>query len=146
MISLFAALYVGLSGSLTLPQGGSAMYRVGGASLRCGYYLTEDFAVEGETAWTEDCAGLAAQCLWHWQGWSGYGDLFGYSRFDPFFTLGAKGWTGRGSGQFGPKAGFGALYHLTDSWSVRADADATLGLDAQTEMVYTVGVGVQYEF
>lgn len=146
MLSLLAALYVGLSGSLLLPQGGSDARRAGGASLRGGYYLTEDFAVEGEAAWLEDGAGLAAQGLWHWQGWSGYGDLFGYSRFDPFFTFGAKGRVGRGPGQVGPKAGFGALYHLTDSWALRADADATLGLDTRTEMVYTLGVGIQYEF
>ena len=143
----WAETYVGASGTLLLPQGGSRLHRVGGASVRGGYYLTEDLAVEGEAAWLEDVAGLAAGALWHWQGASLYGDLFGYSRFDPFFTVGAKGWIGRrGAGQVGPKAGLGAFYHLTDNWSLRAEADATLGLDVETEVDYTVSAGVQYSF
>ena len=110
------------------------------------HYLTEDWAVEGEAAWLEDSAGLAVDALGHFQGWDLYGDLFGYSRFDPFVTLGAKGWIGRDCGQVGPKAGLGAFYHLTDSWSLRADADATLGLETNCEMLYSLSVGVQYSF
>ena len=148
MSSVLAAAetYVGLSGSVLLPQGGSRMRRLGGATLRGGYYLTEDWAVEGEAAWLESAAGLSAQALGHVQGWSLYGDLFGYSRFDPFVTLGVRGWIGHGAGQVGPKAGFGAFYHLTDSWSLRADADATLGLETNCEMLYSLSAGVQYSF
>ena len=143
---LSAETYVGLSGSVTLPQGGSRMHRVGGAAIRGGTYLTEDWAVEGEVAWLENFAGLGVQALGHFQGWSLYGDLFGYSRFDPFVTLGAKGWIGHGCGQVGPKAGLGAFYHLTDNWSLRADADATLGLESDCEMLYSLSAGVQYSF
>ena len=143
---LSAETYVGLSGSVTLPQGGSRMHRVGGAAIRGGTYLTEDWAVEGEVAWLENFAGLGAQALGHFQGWGLYGDLFGYSRFDPFVTLGAKGWVGDGCGQVGPKAGLGAFYHLTDSWSLRADADATLGLETNCEMLYSISAGFQYAF
>lgn len=143
---LSAETYVGLSGSVTLPQGGSRMHRVGGAAIRGGTYLTEDWAVEGEVAWLENFAGLGVQALGHFQGWGLYGDLFGYSRFDPFVTLGAKGWVGDGCGQVGPKAGLGAFYHLTDSWSLRADADATLGLEANCEMLYSISAGFQYAF
>lgn len=143
---LSAETYVGLSGSVTLPQGGSRMHRVGGAAIRGGTYLTEDWAVEGEVAWLENFAGLGVQALGHFQGWGLYSDLFGYSRFDPFVTLGAKGWVGDGCGQVGPKAGLGAFYHLTDSWSLRADADATLGLETNCEMLYSIGIGVQYSF
>ena len=146
MNSILTALYIGLSGALTLPQGGADMPRLGGGALRVGSYLNEDFAIEGEAAWLEDRAGLALDGLWHLQGWSGYGDLFGYSRFDPFLTFGAKGWVGNGPGQVGPKVGCGAFYHLTDNWSLRADGDATLGLDGETEMIYSINVGVQYEF
>ena len=138
--------YVGVSGALLLPQGGSRMHRVGGAALRGGCYVSDDWAIEGEAASLEDAAGLACAALWHAQGWSLYGDLFGYSRFDPFLTAGARGWIGRGCGQVGPKAGIGAFYHLTDNWSLRADADATLGLDTAREMLYTISVGVQYSF
>ena len=42
--------------------------------------------------------GFAAQGLWHWQDCELYGRLFGYSVFDPFFTLGARGWLGDGIG------------------------------------------------
>ena len=143
---LSAETYVGMSGSVLLPQGGSRMHRVGGASLRVGHYLDENWALEGEAAWLEDAAGLGAQALWHLQGWDFYGNLFGYSRFDPFLTFGARGWIARDCGQVGPKTGFGAFYHLTDNWSLRADADVTLGLETNCEMLYTVSVGVQYSF
>lgn len=143
---LSAETYVGLSGSVTLPQGGSRMHRVGGAAIRGGTYLTEDWAVEGEVAWLENFASLGVQALGHFQGWGLYSDLFGYSRFDPFVTLGAKGWVGDGCGQVGPKAGLGAFYHLTDSWSLRADADATLGLETNCEMLYSISAGFQYAF
>jgi len=142
----FDRWFVGASGQLMLPQGGSRLRRVGGAALRGGCYLTESWAVEGEVAWLEDVAGLGVDALGHCQGWDGYGDLFGYSRFDPFVTVGARGWIGNGCGQVGPKAGLGAFYHLTDSWALRADADATLGLETNCEMLYSLSVGVQYSF
>ena len=132
--------YVGAAASLTLPQGGSGCHgphRVGGAALRAGYYVSEFWALEGEAAWLEDFAGLSAAALWHW---------WGYERLDPFFTLGARGWVGRGPGQVGPKVGVGTFYHLTDNWSLRADADATLGLDSKVEMLYTISAGVQFSF
>lgn len=142
----FGRGYVGASAALTLPQGGSRLHHVGGAALRGGYYLTEDWAIEGEVAWIENYAGLALDALGHFQGWDLYGDLFGYSRFDPFVTLGAKGWIGRSCGQVGPRAGLGAFYHLTDNLSLRADADAVLGLETNCEMVYSLSVGVQFGF
>jgi len=137
--------YIGAAAALTLPQGGSRLHRVGGAALRGGCYLTENWALEAEAAWLEDFAGLSAQALGHLQGLSLYGDLFGYSRFDPFVTVGARGWIGR-EGQVGPKASAGAFYHLTDEWALRFDADATLGLESRCEVDYTLAVGVQYAF
>ncbi len=142
----FDRWFVGFSGSMMLPQGGSQLRTVGGGAARLGFYLTEDWAIEGEAAWLEDVAGLSVDVLGHFQGWSFYGDLFGYSRFDPFITLGAKGWIGADDGQVGPKVGLGAFYHLTDSWALRFDADATLGLESQCEMLYTLSVGIQYSF
>ncbi len=142
----FDRWYVGVAGQMMLPQGGSRLHHVGGAAFRGGYYLTEDWAVEGEVAWLENFAGMGAAALGHFQGWDLYGDLFGYSRFDPFLTLGARGWIGQDGGQVGPKAGLGAFYHLTDEWALRADADATLGLETNCEMLYSLSVGVQYSF
>ena len=137
---------VGLSGQVLLPQGGSRLHRVGGAALRADGYVTESWAAEFEAAWLEDVVGLSAVALGHLQGCALYADYFGYSRFDPFVTVGAKGWVGRDCGQVGPKAGIGAFYHLTDSWALRADADATLGLETNCEMLYTLSVGVQWSF
>jgi len=141
----FGRWYAGVSAQMMLPQGGSALGRVGGAALHGGSYLTENWAIEGEAAWLENMAGLSAAALWHWQGSEFYGNLFGYSRFDPFVTVGAKGWLGC-RGQIGPKTGIGAFYHLTDEWSLRFDADATLGLETRCEMMYSLSLGVQYGF
>ena len=141
-----AGAYIGVAASLTLPQGGSAMRCLGGGALRAGWYLGEFWAVEGEASWMEDSAGLGVDALWHLQGCSLYGDLFGYSRFDPFVTAGARGWIGGAAGQVGPKAGIGTFWHLTETWSLRIDADATLGLDSRAEVVYSLSAGVQYSF
>ena len=86
-----------------------------------------------------DCEvhGLSADVLWHW---------WGYERFDPFFTFGAKGWIGHDRGQVGPKAGIGSFYHLTDTWSIRFDADLTLGVDGGCETLYTLCAGIQRSF
>ena len=126
--------YVGASATLVMPQGGCDMRRLGGATVRVGYYVTEALAVEADAAWLEDCAGLGVQGLWH---------IWGYERFDPFLTFGARGWI---DGDLGPVAGLGAFYHLTDNWSLRVDAQATLGIDSDCDMVYSLGAGVQYTF
>ena len=126
--------YAGASATLVLPQGGHSMRRLGGAAARFGYYFTEALSVEADAAWLEDCAGLGLQGLWH---------VCGYERFDPFLTFGVRGWI---DGDVGPTAGFGAFYHLTDRWSLRTDAQATLGVDGDCRMVYAVGAGVQYSF
>ena len=133
----FDRFYAGSGAMLVLPGGGSRMRRLGGGAARAGYYLAEFWAVEAEAAALENFAGLSAAVLWHW---------WGYERFDPFFTFGAKGWVGHGDGQLGPKAGLGSFYHLTDSWSLRFDADVTLGLDTEAETVYSVSAGVQRSF
>jgi len=145
--SLIAAMYIGASASGLLPQGGSKVPAGAGASLRAGGYLSDYSALEGEVGWTRGAYGFGAQGLFHFQGWELYNRFFGFSQFDPFVTLGARGWIAEhGHGQVGPKAGLGAFYHLTDNWSLRADADATLGLDTDVEMLYTLSLGVQYEF
>lgn len=131
----FDRMYAGAAGTMVFPQGGAKMHRRSGAALRAGFYLSEFWAVEAEAAWLEDRAGLAAKALWHW---------WGYERLDPFFTVGARGWLG--GGQAGPAGGAGAFYHLTESLSLRVDADATLGLDSGAVMVYSLSAGLQMSF
>lgn len=129
--------YVGAGATMVLPGGDADIRRLGGASVKCGYYFAEFWAAEAEIASLENYAGLSAAVLWHW---------WGYERFDPFFTFGVKGRIGHGDDQFGTKFGTGCFYHLTDSWSLRFDADVTLGLETETETVYTVSAGFQYSF
>ena len=136
--------YAGGAAQHVLPQGGARMRRLGGAAARVGRYLTESLALECEAAWLEDSAGLAARAVWHLHGWDEFDMLFGYERFDPFLSAGAKGWFH--DGQVGPSAGIGAFYYLSDEWAVRFDAEATLGLDTRVETVYSLSAGLQYFF
>jgi hypothetical protein len=118
-----------------LPPGGARLSARSGGAVRAGWYWTEFWALEGEAAWLEKGCGLSAKALWHW---------WGYERLDPFFTIGVKGWLPHG--QVGPAGGLGAFWHLTESWSLRADADATLGVDTRTETVFSVAVGLRRSF
>ena len=136
--------YVGAAGALTLPQGGSRIDRAGGGLLRAGVYLADDWAIEASAGQLEGYTAFGAGALVHFYTFDLYDRFFGYSAFDPFFTAGANGWLDGRHGQVGPSAGIGAFWHLDDNWSIRADATATLGLDADMEMLYTVTVGIQY--
>jgi hypothetical protein len=120
------------------------MRRLGGGAARAGRYLSDSLALECEAAWLENSAGLAARAVWHLHGWSEFDMLFGYERFDPFLSAGARGWFH--DGQVGPFAGLGAFYYLTDEWALRFDAEATLGLDTRVETVYSISAGIQYFF
>lgn len=131
----FAHFTVGGAATMILPQGGARLPRRSGAAIRAGWYLTEFWAIEGEAAWLEDRIGLSAKALWHW---------WGYERFDPFFTFGAKGWLS--DGQAGPCGGAGAFWHLTEQCSLRADADATLGLDSEADAIFSISIGAQFSF
>ena len=136
--------YAGGAAQLVLPQGGSRMRRLGGGAARAGRYLADSLALECEAAWLEDSAALAARAVWHLHGWEEFDMLFGYERFDPFLSAGAKGWIH--DGQVGPSAGLGAFYYLTDDWALRFDAEATLGLDTRVETVYSISAGIQWFF
>ncbi len=136
--------YAGAAAEVALPQGGARIRTLAGAAARFGCYLADALALEGAAAWAEDRAALSASALWHWRGWEEYDLLFGYSRFDPFFAVGAKCWT-RG-GPAGPHLGAGALYYLDDSWALRFDAGLTLGVDGGVETVHTLSLGLQRSF
>lgn len=131
----FARYYVEAAATTVLPQGGARMPRRSGAAARVGWYFAEFWALEGEAAWLEDRVGLSAKALWHW---------WGYERFDPFFTFGAKGWLNDGA--VGPVGGLGAFYHVTENWSLRFDVDATLGVDDDAAVIYSLAAGVHLSF
>jgi len=131
----FDRFYIGAATVGVLPQGGSRMSPRAGAAIRAGLYLDEMWAMEGEAGFAGDRLAFAAKALWHW---------WGYERLDPFFTFGARGWTH--DGNVGPSGGLGAFYHMTESLSLRIDADATLGLDTDVEMIYSLAFGLQLSF
>lgn len=145
---LAAACYIGAFGNLDFPQGGEDGRLLAGAGVRAGAYADDEsyFAVEGEGSFLEGSYGVSARCLAHWQAWGVYGDLFGYSRVDPFFTLGARGVFGGKARMAGPEFGAGTFYHLDESWSFRADASAALDVDSGAAMRYVVTVGLQRIF
>ncbi len=140
----FCDWYAGGAAQIVLPQGGSRMRRLGGGAARAGRYLSESLAVECEAAWLENSCGISARAVWHLHGWREFDMLFGYERFDPFLSAGARGWVH--DGQLGPSAGIGAFYYLTDDCALRFDADATMGLDTDVELAYTLSAGVQWFF
>ena len=126
----FDRCYAGGAATLALPQGGGPVRRLGGASARAGFYLTEFWAVEAEAAWLENVAAVSGGALWHW---------WGYERLDPFFTFGLRDFIER---DCGPCGGAGAFWHLDDHWSLRCDASAMLGVQ-EGAMVYSLSLGVQ---
>lgn len=140
-----AETYVGVAGAMRLRSGGTALPRTAGVELRGGTYLSNYWAGEFAVGWLEREAAFDASFLGHWASWELYDRYFGFSAFDPFITIGAKGWIGR-EGQVGPKAGLGVFYRFDEHWSLRADADMTLGVDSRVEPLFSLSIGVQYTF
>ena len=139
-----AESYLDLGGALTLPMGGGDMRRIGGAELCVGTYFSELSAVEATVGIEENYAALGADVLTHWAAWELYDRFFGYSAFDPFVTAGVKGWVGSARGEVGPSLGIGAFYHFSESFSLRADVNAVLGLESRVEVDHTFFVGIRY--
>ena len=123
---LAAICYLGLSGGV--------VDHSAGGSVRAGVYADEFFAVEVEAGRYEQHTTGAVGALWRWQGAEIYNRFFGYSKFDPFFTVGV------------PKAGVGAFYYLDDNWAIRADIDARLDLETWREVWCSASIGLQYDF
>ena len=147
--------YAGASAGIMLPGSGNGLRRAGEVSLSAGRYLSDSLALEGAfscaPAAASDAGGMAAvsgcgvRALWH---------VFGYERFDPFVTCGAAA---RFASRhvfadaprrtaIGPAFGVGAFYHLTNRWSLRADATASLSVDSPCGLVYSVSAGLQFSF
>lgn len=142
----FEEAYVGAGAIAVMPQGGAKMRHRVGAAANAGAYVTDYLALEAEAGVLEGQTALAARGLWHLQGFEEFGLLFGYERFDPFLSLGARGFLGDGRGDAGPTFGLGAMYYLSDNWALRLDADATIGLDVSPKGIYCVSAGLRYSF
>ena len=77
-----------------------------------------------------------------------------FNRWDPYLTVGAGYLRAQDHvlddaaelRVFGPRVGAGLMYHLTDNWSLRADARAAMSLEQSCEFIYTADAGVAYRF
>lgn len=155
--------YVGAAGGMLLPGNGNGLKRAALVAARGGWYLDEHLAVEAEALCAPHASsdvggtvvwGGSVQALWHLSGWEAFDKLFGCERFAPFLTCGAQALcaprhvfadASHRTG-IGPSVGFGAFYHLTDNWSLRAEARAALAVDSPCGMDYSILAGVQYSF
>ena len=155
--------YVGAAGGILLPGNGNSLKRAALVAARGGWYLDEYLAVEAEALCaphaSSDVGGTAVwggsvQALWHLSGWEAFDKLFGCERFAPFLTGGVQALCAPRHGfaddshrtGIGPSVGFGAFYHLTDNWSLRAEARAAPAVDSPCGMTYALLAGLQYSF
>ena len=155
--------YVGVAGGMLMPGGGASVRRAADVAVRVGTAWSDYAEVELEAACApnastraghEALSGVAARLVMHMNGWEAFDKLFGCERFDPFVTVGAATRFGArhafadGSHRTatGPTVGVGAFYHLTDSLDLRFDAQAMLGIDSPCSEMYTVCIGIQWNF
>jgi len=142
--------------------------------LRLGYDINESWTAEGGVSWAPNITdnGLDG---WDDHGSNGNGvssprsgkaqNINGFfldglyhfdrfERFDPYLAAGIGNFRAKnrvfceGDEHIvtGPRAGAGFFYHLTDRWSLRADARAFMALDQTCEAMYTADLGVAYRF
>ena len=149
-------LYFDAAGGMFFPGGGTALRNgAAAAALRAGTYVADDLAFEASclsaphvsstTRGHAAVTGASADMLWH---------VFGYERFDPFLVAGAHSLfaakhvfaDGSRRSAFGPEAGIGFFYHLTDNVSLRFDARASMLVDDPCGMVYSLCGGIQFSF
>jgi len=150
--------YVNPGVGMILPEGNQAIDEGLNLNLRLGYDLSDHWSVETEASfapnmtnngrWTQKkqrIYGVGLDALYHFDR---------YIRFDPFLSA---GWAvymadrnvfeeGSRSTLTGPRVGIGAMYHLTDNLSLRADGRALMSVDTCHEMQYTLDAGVVYRF
>ena len=149
-------VYFDAAGGMFFPGGGSSLRRgAAEAVLRAGAYAADDLAFEVSALSAPNVSsaarghaavsGASVDALWH---------MFGYERFDPFLVAGAHSLfsskhvfaDGARRTAFGPEAGIGFFYHLTDNASVRFDARAAMLADGPCGMAYSVCGGLQLSF
>lgn len=136
-------------------------------ALRLGYDLADHWSLEGGLSWAPNITSNGRHG--HDDGRRGYdlsgqsirgafGDVlyhfYRFERFDPFLTAGFGYYRSNNrvfceGDEFsvcGPRLGLGAMYHLTDRWSVRADFRSFMAIDETCEMTYTGDAGITYWF
>ncbi len=137
---------LGAQGFLLLPPGGSSHAPRGGALVSAGVALSDAWSLEAQVGALEKGALLGLEGLFRWTGFDLYDRFFGFSPFDPFFSLGAKGTVSSDDGLVGPSCGAGAFYHLTENWSLRAEANAILDVNGSCDVPFLLSCGLTYSF
>ena len=155
--------YVGVAGGMLLPGGGTSVRRAADVAVRLGMEWSDYTEVELEAACApnastraghEALSGVAARLVMHMNGWESFDKLFGCERLDPFVTVGAATRFGARHAfadnshrtATGPAVGVGAFYHLTNNLDLRFDAQAMVGIDSPCGEMYTVCIGLQWNF
>jgi hypothetical protein len=139
------------------------MRRAADVAVRVGMALSDHAEAELEATCApnvsaregrEALSGAAARLVLHMSAWEAFDRLFGCERFDPFVTVagaalfGARRAFAHGERRtaIGPAVGVGAFYHVTDSLDLRFDAQAMVGVDSPCSELYTVCMGLQWNF
>lgn len=155
--------YVGASGGMLLPGNGNSFRRAAEVDVYAGIYTDDFFAWEVVGMCVPNAAsnsghgtlnGVAAHGLFHLAGWEAFDKLFGCERFDPFVMAGGEVRFGSQHAfaedshrtATGPSIGFGAFYHITENLDLRTDARAMMGCDSPCGILYSVVLGVQWNF
>lgn len=155
--------YVGTSGAMLLPSGGGSLGGAVVASAEVGVYSSDFLAWEIDLGCApnastrqghESLSQVAVRGLFHLSGVESFDRLFGCERFDPFVTFGGETCFG-GRRAFagdslrtatGPTVGIGVFYHLSESLDLRVDGGAMLCCGSPCDMLYAVGIGLQWNF
>ena len=142
----FGETCLGAQGFILLPPGGSSHAPRGGALVSAGLSLSESWMVEARVGALEQGALLGCEGIFRWTGFELYDRFFGFSPFDPFFSVGAMGTFASDDGLAGPSCGAGAFYHLTENWSLRAEATALLNVNAACDVHFLLSCGFSSSF
>ncbi|MFA7174119.1 MAG: outer membrane beta-barrel protein [Kiritimatiellia bacterium] len=147
--------YVSPGAGMMFFQGGQPVDEGFNMVLRLGYDLTESWSTEAGVSWAPNItgSGVSAQNV---NGFflDGLYHFDRFERFDPFLSVGMGNYRAKNrvfcEGDkhivWGPRVGAGFFYHLTDRWSLRADAGSFMSIDQHCAMMYTFDLGVAYRF
>lgn len=126
-------------------------------ALRLGYDINDSWSAEVGASWAPNISdGRKGRKSQHVNGFflDGLYHFDRFERFDPYLSAGVGNFRadkkvfceGDQHTVWGPRAGAGFFYHLTDSWSLRADAHSFMAIDHHPAMMYSFDLGFAYRF
>jgi len=132
-------------------EGGQPVEGGAGAALALGYDVGEFWTAEVGVSWVPYVKGAGNAHIYGASGEMLY-HLDSYTSFIPYLAFGVGYYgaddrvfrKGNARGMAGPRAGLGAMYHLTEEIAFRADVRAFMAADAGCQMVYLGTVGMSF--